>query len=272
MNATALHNEPMSRHTSWRVGGPADIYIQPESLGELSSFLQTLDADVPLHWVGLGSNLLVRDGGIRGAVISTIRALGDMERLDDGLVEAGAGVACTQLARRCARWQLGPAEFFAGIPGTVGGALNMNAGAFGGETWDNVATVDTIDRSGEIRRRSRDDYSVSYRHVDGPDGEWFVGARFAFEPQDADGLERVRNLLRERQEKTAARPAQLRFGVPQSARRFRGPADRGRGTEGLSHRRRTGFGEARELHYQHRRCQRIRCRAAHRPHTRNGRA
>ena len=125
-------DESMSRHTSWRVGGPADAYFVPSSIEDLKHFLAELDDETPVFWFGVGSNLLVRDGGLRGVVVSATKILKDLEKIDHYLVRAGSGVPCTQLARQCIRWGLGPSEFFAGIPGTVGGALAMNAGAHGG--------------------------------------------------------------------------------------------------------------------------------------------
>ena len=209
-------DEPMAKHTSWRVGGPADLYFRPATRAALLEFLAGLDADTPVYWLGLGSNLLVRDGGIRGVVIATARALGAARRLDGGRVEAEAGVPCTALARRCARWGLGPAEFFAGIPGTVGGALRMNAGAFGGETWDRLRSVETVDRAGTVRRRGPEDYDVGYREVRGPAGEWFLSAQFEFDDQPGGGLERVKSLLRERQDKQP-------LGLPSCGSVFRNP-------------------------------------------------
>ena len=153
------YDEPMSRHTSWRAGGPAEVFFIPASVEDLSTFLQALDAETPIFWHGVGSNLLVRDGGIPGVVISAGKILRDLERVDRYLVRAGAGVPCTTLARQCIRWDLGPSEFFAGIPGTVGGALAMNAGAHGGETWERVDSVRTIDRNGEIHERAPAEYS-----------------------------------------------------------------------------------------------------------------
>ena len=147
-------DEPMSRHTSWRAGGKADLFFIPSSVEDLQAFLRELDAATPIFWLGVGSNLLVRDGGIRGVVISATSILKGLERIDTYLVRAGSGVPCTQLARQCIRWGLGPSEFFAGIPGTVGGALTMNAGAHGGETWERVESVRTIDRAGEIHQRA----------------------------------------------------------------------------------------------------------------------
>lgn len=214
--STVRRNEPMSKHTSWRLGGPADLYFRPQSVDELRSFLLELDDGVPVHWTGLGSNLLVRDGGIRGVVIAPSNALGGVNRLPGNRVEAGAGVPCTVLARRCARWQLGPAEFFAGIPGTVGGALMMNAGAFGGETWDQVGEVDTVNRRGEVLTRAKSEFKIAYRQVTGPAGEWFIAARFQFAEQLEDGLDRVRALMRERQEKQP-------LGLPSCGSVFRNP-------------------------------------------------
>ena len=211
-----LRNEPMSRHTTWRLGGPADIYFRPVSVRELSAFLGDLDSETPVHWTGLGSNLLVRDGGIRGVVIAPGKAMGNVTRLAGHVVEAGAGVPCTTLARRCARWQLGPSAFFAGIPGTVGGALAMNAGAFDGETWDNVIEVETIDRSGQTRTRQKTEFNIGYREVGWPGDEWFLVARFGFAEQASDTVEAVRSLMRERQEKQP-------LGLPSCGSVFRNP-------------------------------------------------
>ena len=211
-----LRNEPMSRHTSWRVGGPAEIYFRPGTRAELLDFLRDLDPATPVLWVGLGSNLLVRDGGVRGVVIATAKALGESERLDANRVQAGAGVPCTALARRCARWGLGPAEFLAGIPGTVGGALTMNAGAFGGETWDRIASVETVDRAGQVHHRTAADYDIGYRHVQGPEGEWFLSAQFQFEAADGDALDRLKVMLQQRQD---SQP----LGEPSCGSVFRNP-------------------------------------------------
>jgi len=174
------HDETMARHTSWRVGGPADTWFRPADLDDLAAFLATLDAATPVHLVGLGSNLLVRDGGVRGVVIGTHGVLSGMTRSGDRGIRAEAGVPCAKIARSCARWGLGAGEFFAGIPGTLGGALAMNAGAFGGETWDYVLAVETMDRGGVRRRRARDEYVTGYRSVAGPVGEWFIAAELEF--------------------------------------------------------------------------------------------
>ena len=188
-------NEPMARHTSWRVGGPADTWYRPADLDDLAGFLASLSAGTTVHWVGLGSNLLVRDGGIRGVVIATHGVLSRMERHGELGLVAEAGVPCAKIARSCARWGLGAGEFFAGIPGTLGGALAMNAGAFGGETWRHVRAVETMDRAGVRRRRGRDEYQFGYRSVRGPVGEWFIAAELEFPAGRPTTQESIRELL-----------------------------------------------------------------------------
>src|SRR6185503_20661036 len=156
----------------------------------------------------------VRDGGIRGAVIATQGLPKDLAQLDGSRVRAGAGLPCALLAKQCARWQVGPAAFFAGIPGTVGGALAMNAGAFGGETWTHVESVTTIDRGGEIRERGRAEYEIGYRSVRGPAGEWFLGAKFKFEHDASSSMDAIKTLLARR---NAAQP----LGIPSCGSVFR---------------------------------------------------
>lgn len=209
--------ESMARHTSWRVGGAADIYAAPESVDELREFLESLHPDVAITWIGLGSNLLVRDGGIRGAVISTGSMPKSFELEGSGRVRCSAALPCATLAKRAAREGLGPSAFFAGIPGSLGGALAMNAGAFGGETWDSVLGVETIDRSGTIRSRDRADFSIGYRAVSGPTGEWFIGAVFGFSRGHDEESTRIRALLRARADKQP-------LGLPSAGSVFRNPA------------------------------------------------
>lgn len=209
-------NEPMSRHTSWRVGGPADLFFVPSSIAGLSQFLAELDPATEIFWHGVGSNLLVRDGGIRGVVISASKILRSIDRVEPYLVKAGSGAPCTQLARQCLRWGIGPSEFFAGIPGTVGGALAMNAGAHGGETWERVASVRTIDRFGEIHERAPGEFSVAYRSVTGPSNEWFIEGTFRFEP-DVEASKETLEAMLERRKTTQP------LGLPSCGSVFRNP-------------------------------------------------
>ena len=194
-------DEPMARHTSWRVGGPADMFFTPRDRDELASFLRALPRATPLYWVGLGSNLLVRDGGIRGVVICTHGAFTRLERRAQLRVYCEAGVPCTRLARQCGKWELGQAEFFAGIPGTFGGALAMNAGAYGGETWSYVRSVELMDRDGQVRTRAAAEFTVGYRHVAGPAAsEWFLAAELEFGPRSAAEVTTVRELSARRRQ------------------------------------------------------------------------
>jgi len=209
-------NEPMSRHTSWRAGGPADLFFRPASVESLSQFLAELDPATAIFWHGVGSNLLVRDGGIRGVVISASKILRNIERVEPYQVKAGSGVPCTQLARHCLRWGIGPSEFFAGIPGTVGGALAMNAGAHGGETWERVESVRTIDRHGEIHERAPAEYTVGYRSVTGPSDEWFIEGTFGFEPDVTASRENLDAMLERRK---TTQP----LGLPSCGSVFRNP-------------------------------------------------
>lgn len=199
-SARVLHDVPMARHTSWHAGGPADLFFTPRDVMDLAAFLRQLPMQVPLLWIGLGSNLLVRDGGIRGAVVATHGALGTLERASATRVYVGAGVPCAHLARQCVKWGLGPAEFFAGIPGTLGGALAMNAGAWGGETWTHVVEVEVFDRRGVRHTRTPADYEIGYRQVQGPANEWFIAARLEFERKPAAHGQGIRELLERRKQ------------------------------------------------------------------------
>ncbi|MEJ2452551.1 MAG: UDP-N-acetylmuramate dehydrogenase [Candidatus Thiodiazotropha sp.] len=193
------YDEPLSRHTTWRVGGPARRFYRPADRDDLLTFLRGLEPDEPLFWLGLGSNLLVRDGGFAGTVIATQGCLSRMWWLDPYRLSAEVGVACAKIARTAARGGRVGVEFLAGIPGTLGGALAMNAGAFGGETWRQVLRVETVDRFGEVRRREPADFEIGYRHVAGPAGEWFLSAELALEKGDVETTQQeIKRLLERR--------------------------------------------------------------------------
>ena len=223
LNGAALRgelrlDEPMARHVSWRSGGKADRCYEPADIDDLAAFLRGLPADEPLCFVGLGSNLLVRDGGFRGTVVlmhSTHAAM----RMDGGLVFAGAGAAAPKVARFAARHDLEGAEFLAGIPGTLGGALAMNAGCYGSETWSFVERVQTIDRRGMLHERTPADYRIGYRHCELVAGgeECCLGAWLRFSKGDgAASRERIRELLGKR---IASQPLNL----PNAGSVFRNP-------------------------------------------------
>lgn len=192
-------NEPMARHTSWRAGGNAARFYRPADIEDLAAFVRAAPTDEPMLWIGLGSNLLVRDGGLRGAVIATQATLAGLSKLNDHVVRAEAGVACAKVARFCARRGLAGGEFLAGIPGTIGGALAMNAGAFGAETWERVVEVETMARDGSLRTRTPHEYQIDYRSVRGPSDEWFVAAHLSLEDGAAEVIHaRIKALLEQR--------------------------------------------------------------------------
>lgn len=189
---------PMLRYCTWRAGGPAEILFEPADREDLLALLRAAPPEVPVTWIGLGSNVLVRDGGIRGVVVLTARGLGALQA-SPGRIVTGAGTPCAKVARVAAANGLGGAEFLVGIPGSIGGALAMNAGAFGSEIWQWVEQVETVDRAGNCRVRQCADYVTGYRSVRGPQGEWFLGCTLALPPAGAgDPLARGRELLAQR--------------------------------------------------------------------------
>jgi len=189
----------LAGYTTWRVGGPAECLFQPQDREDLISFLTAHPVTQPITWLGLGSNVLVRDGGVPGVVIVTAGRLRTMAMEKDGRIYVEAGVPCAHVARFCSLHGLGGVEFLAGIPGTMGGALAMNAGAFGGETWTWVDEVETVDRYGIVRRRKPNDYKIGYRSVRGPSDEYFLAAWLRLQPGDIEsGQRRIRGLLARR--------------------------------------------------------------------------
>lgn len=216
-NITIINDEPMARHTSWRAGGVAKRYVQARSLEALASYIASLPENENLLWIGLGSNTLVRDGGFNGTVIATQGVMTQLELLDDSTVYVGAGVAGAKLAKFCSKHHLTGAEFFAGIPGLIGGALAMNAGAFGGETWPLVIEVETLNRKGEIRRRKASEFKYDYRHVEGLKDEWFVSATLKLKKkQEKNNTIDIKQLL-------AKRAASQPTGVASCGSVFRNP-------------------------------------------------
>lgn len=208
--------EPMARHTVWGIGGPAREFYEPADEADLIAFVRSRarqsapsDAGAPtFFFLGLGSNLLVRDGGLRTTVVRVASATDWIERVGDDRVDIGAGMACPKAARFCSRAGLLGLEFFAGIPGTVGGALAMNAGAFGGETWPKVESVRCLNEAGDVVERTRDEFKAGYRHVEKPAREWFLSARFALDAGDtAESGAQIKSLLARR---AATQPLGLR--------------------------------------------------------------
>lgn len=228
-----LHNEPMAKHVSWRAGGPAQRIYIPADLEDLRLLLQAIPEHEPVHMVGLGSNLLVRDGGVRGVVLllhGVLKKLSMESRTygfpvapegmgESGVVYAESGVASPKVARFAANHDLTGAEFLAGIPGTVGGALAMNAGCYGDEIWSHVVQVITLDRKGQFTERPPAEYVLGYRHVSLRAGneEWFVAAWLRFAIGDGNASRaRIKELL---QKRIATQPLNL----PNAGSVFRNP-------------------------------------------------
>ena len=194
-------DEPMKKHTSWRTGGHAERYFKPADVDDLCCFLKQVTKDEPIFWLGLGSNLLVRDGGLKGTVIALSGVLNDLKVYDGISMHIGAGVACAKVARMSAQCGLTGGEFLAGIPGTMGGALAMNAGCFGSETWNIVRSVETVNRQGQRIKRDASDFEAGYRHVNLPEDEWFISAELLLaKDEDGKGMERIQTLLNQRAE------------------------------------------------------------------------
>ena len=210
--------EPMARHVTWRTGGVADRCYVPADLDDLAAFLRQLPQHEPVLFVGLGSNLLVRCGGFRGTAL-LMHSAARRPMLAGGRVYAEAGVASPKVARFAAMHDLAGAEFLTGIPGTVGGALAMNAGCYGGETWNIVEKVLTIDRSGTQRTRARDEFATGYRRCALKAGgeEWFAAAWFRLPFGDGGvAREKIKTLLARR---VKSQPLQL----PNAGSVFRNP-------------------------------------------------
>jgi UDP-N-acetylmuramate dehydrogenase len=212
------HHVPMRKHTSWRAGGVAQRLYKPADLADLQLFLQQQSAEEPLIAVGLGSNLLVRDGGLRGTVLLLHGALNEL-RLDGESIYSQAGVAGAKLARFVAAHEFCGAEFFAGIPGTLGGMLAMNAGCYGSETWQKVERVQVISRAGKLLERTPAEYEVGYRHVVKKiqADEFFVGAWLKFEHGDVDAARAEIKLLMDK--RSASQP----LNFPNCGSVFRNP-------------------------------------------------
>jgi UDP-N-acetylmuramate dehydrogenase len=209
-------NEPLKRYNTWRVGGPARQLYLPADTEDLGVFLASLPPREPLLWLGLGSNLLIRDGGFAGTVILLLGRLSGLT-VAGNEVRVDAGTSCAKVARECARADLTGAAFLAGIPGTMGGALAMNAGAFGGETWRIVRSVTMIDRGGSVYRREPDQFKVSYREVVRPAEEWFVGCTLRLKQGDGNAEQAAIRALLDR--RAATQPT----GQPSCGSTFRNP-------------------------------------------------
>lgn len=214
-------DEPMSRHVSWRAGGPARRLYHPRHREDFLAILRASTPQEALLVFGLGSNLLVRDGGVAATVVQLHGALKEILCHGDGCWTIEAGVPAPKVARMAARAGYAEAEFLAGIPGTMGGALAMNAGCYGREVWSFVRAVETVGQDGVVQWRQAEEYDIGYRSVrlkkPPPQAEWFVSARLSFPRGDSQtALETIRALL-------ARRVREQPLGLPNAGSVFRNP-------------------------------------------------
>ena len=211
-----LKDVALARFNTWRVGGIAKQVYKPADIEDLCLFLSNLPASDDPIWLGLGSNILFPDEDISSTVILTQGGLQNLTLLNSDDFRAEAGVTCAKAAKFCVKNNFIDAEFFAGIPGTIGGALAMNAGAFGHETWEFVSAVETIDRQGNLYTRDANEYQISYRSVFGPK-EWFVAAHFKL-PR-GDGKATANNIKALLKKRNAMQP----IGLPSCGSVFTNP-------------------------------------------------
>ena len=191
--------EPMSRHTSWKTGGNADYYYIASDINDLAKFISKLPTSTPITWIGFGSNLLVRDGGLPGVVVSVVGLLNELKKINETDIFIGAGVSCVKVAHFSAKHGLEGIEFLAGIPGTIGGALAMNAGAYGGEIWSYIKEVETINRKGKREIFEKNKFDINYRSVSISENEWFIACKMKLEISTRTIVnDRIKKMLSER--------------------------------------------------------------------------
>lgn len=191
-----LVDEPMKKHTTFRIGGPADFYVEPDEKQLIKLLRIAKECDMPVTVVGNGSNLLVGDGGIRGLTVGIGKGLSKIE-VSDNTITAGAGAILASAASKAADASLGGMEFAAGIPGSIGGAVVMNAGAYGGEIKDIILSATVLTADGQVKEIPKEELDLSYRHSCIPEKGYIVlGAKLA--------------LTTKPQEKIRAKMAQLR--------------------------------------------------------------
>lgn len=199
----------LSKHTWFGVGGPADVMFCPADQNDLVNFLKALPKDIPLYTIGAGSNLLVRDGGMDGVVVNTTRFMNTTDR-HDNILTVGTGVHDAEVARAAARLGLGGLEFLIGIPGTIGGGLRMNAGAYGTEFKDIVISATAVDRNGDLHTATPQEMGMAYRHSDAPLDWIFTEARLQAKPDEEENIRaRMKEIVTNRGD---AQPKGVRTG------------------------------------------------------------
>jgi UDP-N-acetylmuramate dehydrogenase len=205
-----IANQPLAELTWFRVGGPAQVLFSPQDEEDLAMLLAGLPGAVPVTVIGLGSNLIVRDGGVAGVVIRLGRGFGDIAVEDGHRVRAGTAVPDVKVARAAQEAAIAGLSFLRGIPGSIGGALRMNGGAYGGETKDVLVAARGVDRAGRIIGFSNADMHYTYRHCGAPDGVIFTEAVFQGRPGDPAVIATEMDKITESRE--ATQPIKSRTG------------------------------------------------------------
>jgi UDP-N-acetylmuramate dehydrogenase len=203
-------NAPLADFTWFRAGGPAEVLFAPLDEDDLTDFLKAAPADIPVYVIGVGSNLLVRDGGVPGVVIRMGRGFGDLKVEAGNRVRAGAAVLDVRAARFAAEHGIDGLTFLRGIPGTIGGALRMNGGAYGGETKDVLVEARALDRSGQLHVLSNADMNYTYRHCGAPEALIFTEALFQGRAGDKDAILAAMDKITDSRE--ATQPVKSRTG------------------------------------------------------------
>jgi UDP-N-acetylmuramate dehydrogenase len=204
-------NEPLAPYTWFRVGGPAQLLFMPADEADLAYFLARLPKNVPVTVIGLGSNLIVRDGGVEGVVIRlSAKGFGEIAVEENCRLRVGAAIPDVKAARAAAEAGVDGLAFYRGIPGAIGGALRMNAGAHGGETKDTLIEARGVDREGNIRIFSNADMGYSYRHCSAPDDVIFTQALFQGRPGDPEAI--LAEMDRITQAREASQPIKEKTG------------------------------------------------------------
>src|SRR5690242_6732882 len=183
-----LANQPLGEFTWFRVGGAAQAFFMPEDENDLAYFLRNLPTDIPVTVIGAGSNMIVRDGGVPGVTIRLGRGFNDVAVHDDARIDAGAAMLDVMVARAAQKAGIAGLAFLSGIPGSIGGALRMNGGAYGGETTDVLIEARGVDRQGNIRTFKHTDMGFSYRHCGVADDVIFTGALLQGRPADSEQI------------------------------------------------------------------------------------
>jgi UDP-N-acetylmuramate dehydrogenase len=205
-----MYNQPLAELTWFRVGGPAQVLFMPEDEADLAYFLGRLPPEIPVTVVGLGSNLIVRDGGVPGVVIRLGRGFGEVKVEEGTRVRAGTAVPDVKVSRAAQEAAISGLAFFRGIPGAIGGALRMNGGAYGGETKDALVEARGVDRQGRVRVFANADMHYTYRHCGAPDDVIFTQALFQGAPGDPATIAAEMEKITESRE--ATQPIKSRTG------------------------------------------------------------